>query len=307
MKTDELKSGDSQIIKINTVEEYTEFFGIPSAGHPLLSVCRLPVEYNGSYVGKPVQFNLYSIALKEGCKGTSKYGWRNYDFSKGLMSFFAPNQMLYWDENTEPSTASGWLLVFHPDFIRKYPLGTKIGKYKFFSYEANEALHMSDAERSTIENIIENIHSECSQHIDKHSQDIIVSQLDVMLNYADRFYTRQFQTRYSVETDVITRFETILNKHFSEDNSELISARDIASQLSMSANYLSDLLRNLTGMSVQQHIHAYLIEKAKTLLQTTTLSVNEIAYMLGFEYPQYFSRLFKSKTGQTPVEFRNMN
>lgn len=303
----------TEIIKINTIEECSGRLGIPPANHPLINICRLADIKNFVPFAKSVQLNLYTVAIKDGAKCTSKYGWREYDFKKGLINFFAPNQIHSWSGEPEPSEQPvqpdpwGWLLAFHPDFIRKYPLGTKINKYKFFSYETNEALHISDAERSMMENILENIYNECSRNIDEHSQDIIVSQIDVLLSYAERFYTRQFRTRHSVEADILTRFESILNEHFAEESKKLISAGDIASQLSMSTNYLSDLLRNLTGMNTQQHIHLHLIEQAKNLLQTTNLSINEIAYMLGFDYPQYFSRLFKQKTGQTPLEFRNMN
>jgi len=154
---------------------------------------------------------------------------------------------------------------------------------------------------------MENIQGECKRAIDVHCQDIIVSQIDVLLNYSERFYTRQFITRNSVESDILTRFQSILKKHFDSDKEKLITANEIAATLAISTNYLYDLLRNLTGMNTQQHIHAYMIERAKGMLLTTDLSVNEIAYSLGFEYPQYFNRLFKSKTGQTPVEFRNLN
>jgi AraC-like DNA-binding protein len=297
----------NEIIKINTVEEYTRLFGCPAANHPLVSICRLSDVKDFVPFNKPVQLNLYSIVMKDGTNCTSKYGWREYDFTRGSMNFFAPGQVHSWYEQKEQSGAWGWMLAFHPDFIRKYPLGAKIGKLKFFSYEISEALHTSDAERSLLESIMQNIESEDKRSIDEHSQDIIVSQLDVLLNYAERFYTRQFRTRNSVESDVLTRFQSILHTHFEKEKDSLITANDIASELAMSTHYLSDLLRNLTGMNTQQHIHAFLIERAKSLLLTTTLSVNEIAFSLGFEYPQYFSRLFKSKTGQTPVEFRNMN
>lgn len=295
------------IIKINTIEEYTIKFGCPPANHPLISICRLSDVKDYIPLGKPVQLNLYSIVMKDGVNCTTKYGWREYDFTKGSMNFFAPGQIHSWDDKTENVGRWGWMLAFHPDFIRKYPLGMKIGKLKLFSYETSEALHMSDAERSMIEGIMQNIQNEDIRSIDEHSQDIIVSQLDVLLNYAERFYTRQFRTRNSVESDILTRFQEILHKYFESETDKLITASDIASELSMSTSYLSDLLRNLTGMNTQQHIHTYLIERAKGLLKTTDLSVSEIAYSLGFEYPQYFNRLFKSKTGQTPVEFRNMN
>ena len=297
----------NEIIKINTIEEYTELFGCPPANHPLISINRLTDVKEFIPIGNPVQLNLYTITIKDGSTCNAKYGWRDYDFKKGAISFFAPGQIHSWNEKTENSGRWGWLLTFHPDFVRKYPLGMKIGKLKFFSYETNEALHMSEAERLIIEGVMENMENEYQRNIDEHTQDIIVSQLDVLLNYSERFYTRQFRTRNSVESDVLIRFQSVLHNHFEKDKEKLITAADIASELSMSTHYLSDMLRSLTGLNTQQHIHIYLIERAKNLLLSTNLSVNEIAFSIGFEYPQYFSRLFKSKTGQTPVEFRNMN
>ncbi|MCL2511750.1 MAG: helix-turn-helix transcriptional regulator [Bacteroidales bacterium] len=299
-----------EIIKINTIEDYTERFGFPPANHPLITINRMAEVKNYTPPDKPLQFNLYSITMKDGSQCTSRYGWREYDFRRGLLNFFAPGQIHSWDaswEKLENPAVWGWLLVFHPDFIRKYPLGRKIGKLKFFSYETNEALHMSDEERLLIEGIMENIQGECKRAIDAHCQDIIVSQLEVLLNYSERFYTRQFITRNSVESDILTRFQSILQKYFDSEKEKLITANEIAAELAISTNYLYDLLRNLTGLNTQQHIHAYMIERAKGMLLTTDLSVNEIAYSLGFEYPNYFSRLFKNKTGRTPLEFRNMN
>lgn len=297
----------NKIIKINTVEEYTERFGCPSANHPLISICRLADVKDYVPINSPVQLNLYSITIKDGSTCNARYGWRDYDFRKGTISFFSPGQIHSWYERAENGGRWGWMLAFHPDFIRKYPLGNKIGKLKFFSYETNEALHMSEVERALIEGLMENMQNEYNRNIDEHSQNIIVSQLDLLLNYSERFYTRQFRTRNSVESDVLIPFQSILHKHFDGDNNKLITANDIASELAMSTHYLSDLLRNLTGLNTQQHIHAYLIERAKTLLLTTDLSINEVAFSLGFDYPQYFSRLFKNKTGQTPIEFRNKN
>ncbi len=298
---------DGNIIKINTVKEFTDLLGCPPANHPLISICRVTDFKEYIPIEKPVQLNLYMIVIKDGTNCTAKYGWREYDFARGAMSFFAPGQIHLWNEQPAKASGWGWMLVFHPDFIRKYPLGAKIDKLKFFSYETNEALHISDAEKAQAETLMENIETEYKRSIDEHTQDIIVSQLDVLLNYAERFYTRQFRTRNCVEPDIVARFQSILHNHFDSDKEKIITANDIASELGMSTHYLGDLLRNLTGMNTQQHIHAHLIEKAKSLLMTTSLTVNEIAFSLGFEYPQYFSRLFKSKTGQTPVEFRNTN
>lgn len=297
----------NEVVKINTVEEFTERYGIPSTGHPLLSISRIAGTNDKVPKKQTIQVNLYSIVFKQGVTGMSVYGWRSYDFNKGLMNFFAPGQIVQWDESIDLSKSKGWMVVFHPAFIQKYPLGTKINRYKFFSYETREALHMSDAERVLVENIFENIEREANNNLDDHSQDIIVSQIDLLLNYAERFYKRQFRTRFSVESDIVTRFQLALQKHFDNEKNKLITAGDIAAELSMSTHYLSELLRNITGMSTQQHIHAYVIDKAKSLLLTTSLSISEIAYQLGFEYPGYFNRLFKNKTGHTPLEFRNMN
>lgn len=298
---------NDEIIRINTVEEFTALLGFPAANHPLISICRTTDIRDFVPVGKPEQLNLYFIVIKDGTNCTAKYGWREYDFARGLLSFFAPGQVHRWNEQATQTSSWGWMVVFHPDFIRKYALGAKIGRLKFFSYETNEALHISDAERLQVEALMEGIESEYKRNIDEHTQDIIVSQLDVLLNYAERFYMRQFRTRNSVEADVLTRFHGVLHSYFEGDREGMITAKVIAAELGMSTHYLGDLLRNLTGMNTQQHIHTYLIERAKGLLLTTDMTVNEIAFSLGFEYPQYFSRLFKSKTGQTPVEFRNMN
>jgi len=202
-----MKTND--LIKINTIEEFTEQAGFPPANHPLIAINRMTDARKFVPLDKPIQLNLYSISMKDGSQCTMRYGWRDYDFKRGLLNFFAPGQVKTWNEKElrENPPAWGWILAFHPDFIRKYPLGKKIGKLKFFSYETNEALHISDEERALIEGIMENIQGECKRAIDAHCQDIIVSQLDVLLNYSERFYTRQFITRNSVESDILTRFQ----------------------------------------------------------------------------------------------------
>lgn len=199
----------------------------------------------------------------------------------------------------------GWSLIFHPDLIRQYPLSKTIKNYGFFSYAANEALHLSEEEEKTTETLVQNIQKEISSRIDNFSQDVIVSNIELLLSYCNRFYNRQFITRKMASNDLLINFESILGHHFA-NNSDLTlpTVEKLASELSVSSAYLSDMLRNITGRNTQQHIHEKLIEKAKEILTTTGLTVSEIAYQLGFEYPQSFSKLFKNKTGLTPLEFR---
>jgi AraC-like DNA-binding protein len=201
---------------------------------------------------------------------------------------------------------SGWWLVFHPDFIRPYPLGRLIKEYGFFSYEVNEALHLSDKEEKMLEMILQNIELESQNSIDQFSQDVMVSYLDLFLNYTNRFYNRQFLTRKNASNDLLVKFDTLLNEYFADKITELglPSVHYISQELNVSAHYLSDLLRSLTGQSTQQHIHEKLIEKAKEKLATTSLSVSEIAFQLGFEHSQSFSKLFKTKVEMSPLEFR---
>jgi len=237
-----------------------------------------------------------------------RYGQQYYDFSEGVMGFSEPKQVFTIDMDQNTPAISGWFLVFHPDLIRKYGLGKKINDYNFFSYSANEALHLSEDEERMIEKIMQDIRNEYEQSIDAFSQDVIVSHLDLLLNYCNRFYNRQFITRRNAEEDLLIKFNQYLRTYFEQDVIEqLPNVNDVAAELNVSAHYLSDMLRNVTGQSAQQHIHNHLIEKAKELLLTTQLTINETAYKLGFEYPQYFNRLFKNKTGLTPAGFRGNN
>lgn len=197
------------------------------------------------------------------------------------------------------------MILIHPDFLRKYELSRRIGAYGFFSYDVNEALHLSEKEERIIERIMLDIRTEYQQPIDAFSQDVIISHLEVLLNYSNRFYNRQFITRNGSEEDLIVRFEGLIKDIFQQETvSRIPAVNEIAEQLNVSSHYLSDMLRSLTGMSAQQHIHNLLIEKAKEILLTTNLTINETAFKLGFEYPQYFNRLFKNKTGSTPAMFR---
>ena len=282
------------IIRLDTVEQFCRFFGCPSARHPLMAMCRLDELHSVDIPAQPVQSQLYTILIKQGATCNAMYGWREYDFTKGTLNFFAPGQMHTWGTPTAAPTW-GYVLVFHPNFVRRFALGEKIQKLRFFSYDVAEALHISDDERKTIEGLLTNFENEYYHGIDEQTQTIIVSMLDVLLSYSQRFYTRQFITRAAVESDVPTRFMRIIEQHYAHDDAQAISIAEIARRMSMSPHYLSDCLRAATGQTAQQHLHTYLIERAKTMLLSTDLTVSEIAYRLGFEYPQYFTRLFKKE------------
>lgn len=252
--------------------------------------------------------NFYCISLKKNIAAKTKYGQQYYDYDKGLMTFVAPKQMLSLDSPLVDalSPSSGYALFVHPDFLYKHPLATTIKGYGFFSYKVNEALHLSEKEEKNIVEIFQKIEEEY-QHIDRHTQDIILSQIDLLLNYSNRFYERQFITRKAVNHDILTRVEMLLNEYFGSKSSlekGLPSVEALADQLHLSPHYLSDVLRSLTGQSAQQHIQEKLIEKAKEYLSVTNFSVAEIAYQLGFEHPQSFNKLFKKKMNVSPLEFR---
>ncbi len=298
-------SPPSDIRVLATVSDYTQFYGLPKPAHPLLTIIDLESARNLPPVLTPVVQQLYSVALKKGLKGRIKYGHQSYDFAEGVLFFLAPGQVFAADPTLDTSELSGWMLIFHPDLLRKYPLGKSIQSYGFFSYEVHEALHLSAHEEGIMENLLHHIRSESEQSIDLFSHDVLIAQLDLLLHYANRFYHRQFLTRRTAEHDLLTRFEALLHTHFASDGTQpLPTVHAFAEALHVSPAYLTDMLRSLTGQSTQQHLHHALIEKAKRLLLTTSLSINETAFRLGFEYPQYFTRLFKNKTGLTPAAFR---
>lgn len=295
---------DSTPLRVKTITEFHRMRGLPPPAHPLISV----VDYallepsHGSAV-----FDYYSISVKRGV-GKMVYGQQEYDFDEGVMYFLAPGQVL----RVEPGQVtgaerSGWILLIHPDFLWNTPLASHIKKYEYFDYSVNEALFLSDKEETTLNGIIQNIQQEYQANIDSFSQSIIISQIETLLNYSERFYQRQFITRKKANHQILDRLEKLLTDYF---NSSDLTARglpavdSIARSLNVSPGYLSGILKTLTGQSTQQHIHNKLIEKAKEKLSTTRLSVSEIAYELGFEHSQSFSKLFKSKTNLSPLEFR---
>lgn len=293
---------------INSISELHRSLSLPKPEHPLVSFVTLgEIQQSGHTLAGSFAYNFYSICIKKDFQGKMKYGQNYYDFDEGVMTFTSPGQIISTDL-TDGMALSGWWLMVHPDFIQNYPLAKIIKDYGYFSYAAYEALHLSEKEETMIANIMQNIGQEYRSLIDNYSQDIIISQIELLLNYANRFYNRQFITRKTVSNDLLVKLEELLTGYFENDQVEklgLPTVQYISSKLNVSANYLSDMLRTLTGQSTQQHIHNKLIEKAKEVLTTTTLSVGEIAYRLGFEYPQSFSKLFKSKTNVSPLEFRH--
>lgn len=297
-----------KVRRLKSVSEFHELRGLPKPEHPLISV----VDYSQIYVAptddiESLTFNYYTIALKRGVN-KMYYGQQACDFDEGVLFFMSPNQVLKIFNNAkETIQRTGWMLLVHPDFLWNTPLAKTIKQYGFFDYSVKEALWLSEKEEAVILNIIQNIRQEYHSNIDKFSQNIIISQIETLLNYSERFYQRQFITRKTTNHQVLDRLEKILADYFNSDElatQGLPTVQYIAGQLHVSPNYLSGLLKVLTGQSTQQHIHDKLIEKAKEKLSTTELSISEIAYALGFEHPQSFSKLFKTKTNITPLEFR---
>lgn len=300
-----MKNSDQNSITINSVKELHTFMGLPSPLNPLITIIDHSKTANDTTENnQKLILDFYNISIKKSFKGQLKYGKNYYDFDEGSLSFIAPNQVITVD-NKEDRNSDGWSLLFHPDLIRQYPLTKTIKNYGFFSYEINEALHLSDDEEKIIEIIVQNIRNEINSRLDNFSQDVIVSNLELLLSYCNRFYNRQFLTRKMATNDLLSNFENLLEQYFS-NNSELIlpTVENLANKLNVSSSYLSDMLRTLTGQNTQQHIHNMVIEKAKEKLTTTSLSVSQIAFELGFEYPQSFSKLFKAKTNLTPMQYK---
>lgn len=289
---------------VSSISELHRSNGIAPPEHPLISVVNFSAIHQSSAdFSEGLILGFYMIAIKKDFGGKIRYGQSYYDFDEGVLSFLSPGQLCWDDPNDRPG--SGCMLLFHPDFIQGTPLAAEIKNYKFFSYAINEALYLSKKEEQIIENILENIVREYRTNIDGFSQDVMISHIQVLLNYANRFYHRQFITRKPVHSDLLAKLEALLDDHFNNHpNTSLPTVKDVAQQLKVSPDYLSDMLRTHTGQNTQQHIHSKLIEKAKEILSTTNLTIAEIAYQLGFEYPQSFNKIFKRKTNLSPLEFR---
>lgn len=293
-----------EILRLDQVCQYNEMMGCETF-HPLVSVIDFskcpPVAPRRKY------FGFYAVMLKDFKYGELRYGRHYYDYQEGTLVFFAPGQIGGIDNNGVPFQPKGWALLFHPDLFRGTSLAHKMKDYTFFSYEANEALHLSEQERETVVYCLHKIEAELFHAIDRHSKTLIVTNIELLLNYCVRFYDRQFITRSNVNKDILTRFENVLEDYFVSGKSECIglpSVQYFAGELNLSSNYFGDLIKKETGKSAQEQIQMKLINIAKERISDTSKSLNEIAYELGFKYPQHFSRLFKKRVGCSPNEYR---
>jgi len=294
--------------RIKTITQFHQLRELPKPEHPLISVIDLETMGMLHPDESSIVLDFYSIALKRRIDGKIKYGQQEYDFDEGILFFISPDQVFKIERQKDrPYQQTGWMLLIHPDFLWNTPLAKSIRQYEYFDYSTNEALFLSEKEEAVMLGILKNIQQEYHSNIDKFSQNIILAQIELLLSYAERFYNRQFITRKITNHKILDRLESILAAWFNSDDlvtKGLPTVQYIADSLNVSPNYLSGLLKVLTGKSTQHHLHDKLIEKAKEKLSTTDLSVSEIAYELGFEHPQSFSKLFKTKTNLSPLEFR---
>ena len=302
-------------IHIKSVSQFHQLLGSPKPKHPLISIEK-DLVYNevsiAELMGVRIVCDLYLIVLKEDICAKIIYGHNSYDFEEGTLLFFGPGQVMEYESNPykDSKKSEAWRIIFHPDLIRKSELMNQIDNYSFFDYDLNEGLHLSENEKNTIEDILMKIISEYNQHIDRHSQRLMIANIHLLLDYCLRFYDRQFYTRSNLNSDIISKFERLLKEYFSTTKAFALGIPTVnycASELNLSSNYFSDLLKKETGKSAQEHIHSFIIEKAKNKLLSSSDSISEIGYSLGFEYPTYFSNLFKSKTGLSPKEYRSLN
>ncbi|MCG1037059.1 helix-turn-helix domain-containing protein [Polaribacter sargassicola] len=301
------------IQSFSKIKDYHNFANLSAPKHPLISLIDYSeVKYPKNIKGIKFKQEYYTIGLKRNISYEFYYGQQEYDFDEGIMTFISPNQVLNMESNpninlNKESKASGWLLCIHPDFFWNTSLSKLIKSYDFFGYAINEALFLSEKEELMMIEILKNIKQEYEANIDAFSQKIIVSQIELLLNYAERFYGRQFITRKKSNHQLLEQVENLLSNYFNQNNLielGLPNVEYVSNKLNLSSNYLSSMLKSLTGMSTQQHIHNKIIEKAKEQLTTNQSNISEIAYNLGFEYPSSFNKLFKNKTKISPLEFR---
>ncbi|MBN8686385.1 MAG: helix-turn-helix transcriptional regulator [Chitinophagales bacterium] len=301
----------SEIIQLQSIADLHKLFILGNSQHPLVAVLDFSKVTEQVEQNSKITTDFYSIMFKNYCKNHIKYGRKTIDFQDGNLICIAPNQTIEIDnEIEEREDKMGWGLFFHPDLIRSTTLNQKIKEYSFFQYEVSEALHLSDKEKNILLECVQKIQTELQENIDVHSQYIIVSTIELLLNYCSRFYGRQLITRSQSNKSIISQIENLLTQYFADNKINeqgLPTVKYLANKVHLSPSYLSDLLKKETGKNAQEHIHFYLIEEAKNLLLNSEKNINEIAFDLGFEYPQYFNKLFKKKTGKTPMEYRNLN
>ena len=296
-----------EIIKLNSVDAYNKLRGTETR-HPLVSVFDLSGKKPMPH--ETFNFGLYVVFLKELKCGELKYGRDTYDYQEGTLVFVAPGQVLGVQPNAAAAEPKGWVLLFHPDLLTGTPLGKHIHDYSFFSYDVNEALHLSEKERQIVLDCFAKIQVELQQSIDKHSKTLIASNIELFLNYCTRFYDRQFITRDNQNKGIVEKFEALLNQYFSSDKPQNIGLPSVAwcaEQLHLSSKYFGDLIKKETGTSAQEYIQSKVIDVAKERIFDMDKSLSEIAYDLGFKYPQHFTRLFKQKVGVAPSEYRGLN
>ncbi|MDJ1501708.1 AraC family transcriptional regulator [Xanthocytophaga agilis] len=296
-----------EIVKIDSIAQYNAMRGVPTK-HPLVTV--IDQSKVKPLPARSFNFGLYAVGLKELNHGQLRYGRRHYDYQEGSLIFIAPGQVVGVEPSVDLFAPKGWVLLFHPDLINGTSLGKHIQEYSFFSYDVNEALHLSDKEKIMVIDCFSKIEYELNQNIDKHSKELIASNIELLLKYCIRFYDRQFITRDTANKGILERFEYVLKGYFSSDKPQsqgLPSVAYCAEALHLSPNYFGDLVKKETGRSAQEYIQSKVIEMAKERVFDLNKSVSEIAYELGFKYPQHFIRLFKQKTGVTPNAYRMMN
>ncbi|MNK79686.1 Bifunctional transcriptional activator/DNA repair enzyme AdaA [compost metagenome] len=301
-----MKNKDDKLIRYISISESHKAFGLPAPQHPLISLVHFNEDNPFDTEMAPVYdvLSFYKITFVTQNSGKLKYGQDHYDFNEGSMLFFAPNQLVGTTEYNSKTYC--YLLLVHPDFLLGHPLASKIRQYNYFSYSSNEALHLSDRERKIILSVYKIMEQELNNGVDEFSQEVIIAQIELILSYVNRFYKRQFITRKVVNNDILQKTERILDDYLNQEtlHSGVPTVQYLSDQLHISPGYLSDMLRLLIGKNAKQYIHEKLIEKAKERLIATELTISEIAYELGFEYPQSFSKLFKTKTSLSPLEFR---
>jgi AraC-like DNA-binding protein len=301
----------SELLYLRSIADLHKLFNIGNSYHPLVTTLDFNKVTEKVEPNTKIISDFYSVMFKNYCKNNIKYGRKTIDFQEGNLICIAPNQVIEIDNEIEQKeNMLGWGLFFHPDLIRSTTLNEKIKDYSFFHYEVSEALHLSDKEKNILFECIQKVQIEIQENIDEHSQHIIVSTIELLLNYCSRFYGRQMITRSQSNKTVVVQIERLLKNHFAQKilkEKGLPTVKYLAEQVHLSPSYLSDLLKKETGKNAQEHIHFYLIEEAKNYLLNSDKNINEIAYNLGFEYPQYFNKLFRQKTGKTPTEYRNLN